>query len=91
MKKALVRRKRHQLPMLSVLIRYQIGRADQYGRGRWITEADLPLIKAGMEADPSKITNVGGMPCLLVNGSNRHNQVEMADFAELFTSEGGAL
>lgn len=81
----LIRNGSHQRPMLAVLERYGIGCPDKYGRGRWIAEKDLPAIAAGMKKDPTRgsVTQCG-MTLEFVQGSNRHNSVTLADFAELF-------
>ena len=85
MKNVLVRKRRHQGPMHAVLTRYGIGKADQYDRGRWISEADLPLIEVKMETDKTAIRGVwNGHPYLFVQGTNKHNSVGMEDFRELF-------
>ena len=72
--------------MLAVLIRYGIGAADKYDRGRWITETDISRIAAGMETDPTKlIVPFNGKKYTFVNGTNQHNQVRLNDFTQLFT------
>lgn len=79
-KTALVRNGHHMRPLLAVLKRYGIGTADKYGRGMWISENDLDKIEGSMKADPSAF-EFGGR--ILVNGTNMHNQVEIADFRGL--------
>ena len=84
-KNVLVRNGRHQRPLLAVLKRYGIGKPDQYDRGLWISEADLPRIEAGMASDPSRHTfRWHGQEFLLVSGTNMHNDVQISDFRELF-------
>lgn len=85
MKKALVRNGQHQRPLLAVLRRYGIGQKDGFDRGLWITEADLPLIEAGMATDATRHEfRWNGKTFLLVNGTNIHNDVSIDDFNKLF-------
>ena len=84
-KSVLVRKGQHMRPMLAVLERYGIGQIDTYGRGRWITERDIPIIRKQMDIDSSKITSAGRT---LVKGSNLHNYVEVADYVQLFDQKG---
>lgn len=71
---------RHHGPMARVLERYGIGTRDRYGRGIWVNRDDLPAIEAAMEADPTKIVHGER---ILVQGSNKHNHVELADFRRI--------
>jgi len=88
----LVRNGRHMRPMLDVLTRYGIGSIDQYGRGRWISEKDIPSILDHMRSDPTAIWFCGQCRCeadkpgayCYVDGTNRHNQVSIGDFSQLF-------
>lgn len=85
MKKTLVRNGQHMRPMLAVLRRYGIGQQDGYDRGLWITEADLPKIEEHMVTDPTRHEfRWNGKTYLLVNGTNIHNDVSIADFKNLF-------
>jgi hypothetical protein len=84
MKNVLVRDGRHMRPTLAVLKRYGLGSEDQYARGRWIAESDLPTILKAIRNDPGAI-RIGaaywdwGCP-----GTNQHNYVRFSDFKELF-------
>lgn len=80
-KSALIRNGRHQRPMFSALSRWGIGTSDKYGRGIWVNHADLPAIEQAIKADPTHFVFYGRDYC---NGSNRHNQVEVKDFIEVF-------
>ena len=80
-KKALVRNGRHMRPMLAVLERYNIGTVDGSGRGRWISERDIPVIRRRMEEDPTRIVNEG---YIFVQGTCIHNHVIISDYVELF-------
>ena len=85
-KSVLVRNGQHMRPMLAVCHRYGVGADDKYGRGVWITISDLQTIADKMETDPTAIRGKwNGVPYLMVNGTNIHNQVMMCDFEELFT------
>lgn len=77
----LVRYGRHQLHMAKVLDRYGIGKKDKYDRGIWISEADLPAIKAGMQAQRNKIEGCGD---IAVPGTNIHNWVYYHQYVDLF-------
>lgn len=85
MKKVLVRNTgRHRL-LEAVLERYGIGMADDHGRGRWITPADLVRIQNCMEEDITVSRGVyNGTQYLFVQGTSPHNHVHLADFKELF-------
>lgn len=76
-KKVLIHGYKHEKPMLSVLIRYDIGSIDKYDRGRWITENDLENLHEHMLLDPS-YRNWYGDP--MVDGSCIHNQVTFSEF-----------
>ena len=82
MVKKLVRKNRHMGPMYAVLSRYGIGSDDQYGRGLWISAADLAAIGECMATDSSKVT---GPDWIAVRGTNIHNHVMFSDFSELFS------
>ena len=82
--KTLVRNGRHQAPMHAVLKRARIGRADQYGRGIWVTDRDLPVIE---ELFAKQGHPYGGD--YWMQGTNQHNTVFLSDFGKLF-KEGGA-
>lgn len=85
MKKVLVRNGRHQRPLFVVLKRYGIGQRDEYDRGLWITEADLPIIEEHMATDATLHAYWwNGKTIPLVNGTNIHNDVSIADFKNLF-------
>ena len=86
----LIRNGHHQRPMHAVLERYCIGNADQYGRGVWIAEKDLQKIQKAMDADPTAVRGTyNGKEFLFVQGTNRHNHVQYADFAGLFGGNNG--
>ena len=78
-KNVLVHGYKHEKPMLSVLIRYNIGSIDKYDRGRWIGKSDLPKIKECMLSDPSYRNWYGD---IMVDGSCIHNQVFYSDFVK---------
>lgn len=78
--KKLVSIRHHQGPMYAVLKRAGIGSADKYGRGIWITDADIPSIRAYFSARG----NVYGTEEWWLNGTNQHNQVFYTDFVKLF-------
>ena len=81
----LVRNGHHMRPMLAVCRRYGVGFHDKYDRGVWISKTDVDTIGKMMETDPTAIRGVwNGKPWLAVNGTNRHNQVVLRDFEELF-------
>ena len=82
--KALVKNKSHMRPMVAVLKRYKIGRADQYGRGVWITIKDLPDIIDRMDNDKTAIKYPTET---FVQGTNQHNYVSTEDFYKLFEGE----
>ena len=79
--RVLVSRWRHQAPMHAVLCRYDIGAADQYGRGRWITKDDVWVIEEFMRLDPDRIEKNGR---IFVRGDTKFNHVELTDFRRLF-------
>ena len=83
MKKVLVRNGRHMSPMLAVLKRHDIGEADQYGRGRWISEADIPAIREAMISEPWHMEDRGGEE-IICHGTNIHNDVWLSEFKSLF-------
>ena len=72
---------RHKGQMARVLERYGIGSLDKYGRGIWVNRDDLPAIEAAMEAYPTRIVHGER---IFVQGSNKHNHVELADFRRMF-------
>lgn len=78
-KNVLIHGYKHEKPMLSVLIRYNIGSIDKYDRGRWIGSSDLPKIKEHMLVDPS-YRDWYGDP--MVDGSCIHNQITFSDFVK---------
>ena len=78
----MISRHRHQGPICGMLERYGIGQPDRYGRGIWLSEADLPKIIARMKSDPTRI-EAGGR--LFVKGSEKgNNHVEMYEIQRLF-------
>ena len=82
----LVKNGQHMRPMLAVCRRYGVGSPDKYDRGVWISKANLDTIRAMMESDPSAIRGTfNGKPWIMVNGTNKHNQVMLRDFEELFS------
>lgn len=87
-KSVLVRNGRHMRPMLAVLQRYDVGEHDQYNRGRWIRESDLPRIYEGMMYDPTPYASHKA-PDPFVIGTNIHNTVSYHEFEELFTEKEG--
>ena len=88
MKKALVRNRRHMNPMCAVLKRYGIGEPDQYDRGLWIKESDLPAILACMKNDKTKIEDGKGERYqIFVNGTCMHNHAGFHEFQRLFNKE----
>ena len=80
MKKTLIRNGRHMRPMLAVLERNGLGSVDALkdgtSRGRWITEADLPAIRAAIIKEGCSF-NDGDALC---DGANIHNTVYFRDF-----------
>ena len=83
-KKVLVRDGRHMRPMLAVLTRNGIGDVDQYGRGRWIAETDIPRIADAIRSHPRAIRGGAAEDSWLCPGTNIHNWVDVADFKALF-------
>ena len=81
----LVRNGSHMRPMLAVLERHNIGAVDSYGRGRWISESDLPAILEAIKSEPSAIRGGSAEDDYLCAGTNRHNYVSYRDdFKTLF-------
>lgn len=81
MKSVLVRNGRHQRPMAAVLSRYKLGVKDQYGRGVWLSEAELCCLKEEMKLDETRILQGAEV---YVQGTNIHNHVSFSDFENLF-------
>lgn len=84
MKNVLIRNGQHQRPMLAVLERAGIGEYDQYHRGRWIAESDLPAILDAIRSHPRSIRGGAADTDWLCPGTNIHNWVSYPDFAKLF-------
>ena len=83
-KKVLVRDGHHMRPMLAILIRHNLGSLDQYGRGRWISEKDLPAILDAIRCDPTARRGGTAEDMWLCQGTNRHNAVWFSEFRDLF-------
>lgn len=80
----LVRNGAHMRPMLAVLERGKIGSPDQYRRGRWIAESDLPAILDAIRSHPRAIRAGAADTDWRCPGTNIHNWVAYSDFEEMF-------